>query len=118
MGERAAGSKIGGSALRAPHQLWALFFETPKLQKSNKNKCFVVAEIISFTVLLEPCIKKPLAFIAFEQLWSGGNKKASVFVAFSQFWSLKAKGPKLMGGPQSRATDFGARSPLTNLEEL
>ena len=77
-----------------------------------------VAETISFTVSLEPWIKKSLVFIAFEQFWSGANKKALVFVAFSQFWSLKAKGPKLMGGPQSRATDFGARDPLTNLEDL
>ena len=54
-----------------------------------------VAQTISFTVFLEPWIKKPVVFISFEQFWSGGN-----------------------GGQQSRATDFGSRRALTHLEKL
>ena len=60
-----------------------------------------VAETITFTMSLEPCIKKALVFIAFEQHWSGANaktisftlflepciKKALVFIAFEQHWS-------------------------------
>ena len=41
-----------------------------------------VAETISFTVFLEPSIKKPLVFIAFEQHWSGGNAKTISFTVF------------------------------------
>ena len=77
-----------------------------------------VAETINCIVFLEPWIKQTLFFVALWNLRSGDHKKTFDFVGCSQFWSLKAKGPKLMGGPQSRATDFGARRPLTNLEEL
>ncbi len=45
-----------------------------------------VAETISFTVSLEPWVKKPLVFIAFEQLWSGDHAKSISFTVFSA-WS-------------------------------
>ena len=41
-----------------------------------------VAETISFTVFLEPWVKKPLVFIAFEQLWSGGYAQTIGFTVF------------------------------------
>ena len=49
-----------------------------------------VAETISFTVFLEPWIKKPLVFIAFEQLWSGGHKRPS-----NQIWPARSTYPSL-----------------------
>ena len=42
-----------------------------------------VAETISFTVFLEPWIKKPLVFIAFEHLLLGTNAKSNSFMLFS-----------------------------------
>ena len=41
-----------------------------------------VAETISFTVFLEPWIKKPLVFISFEHLLLGGNAKTISFIVF------------------------------------
>ena len=44
-----------------------------------------VAETISFTVFLEPHIKKALVFIVFEQHWSGGNEKTISFTVLFLF---------------------------------
>ena len=70
-----------------------------------------VAETISFTVFLGPCIKKALVFIAFEQLWSGGNGPCD------QIWRQSSTHPEANGGQRSGgngpATKSGGNQVLT-----
>ena len=58
------------------------------MQKPLVLLCFLrcpptkVAETISFIVFVEPCIKKPMVFMAFEHLLLGAHAKTTSFIVF------------------------------------